>query len=169
MAVLRGAEMVRLPVLPNAAWFFFASSPNFLSLRDDLPAEGSLAATFRAPRLPAALLALGAPALPLFFLPPAVRRLRRFARQVVKQAAVLMKHDVIQWHAYELLWDQQRVRLAVDEATVLDTPVIPAGPLGLVLWVDNQYAALPPDGRVGFGTLANPEAAWVEIAGLEID
>src|SRR5512144_3136865 len=25
----------RIPALPNAAWFFFASAPNYLSLRDD--------------------------------------------------------------------------------------------------------------------------------------
>src|SRR5690606_11855703 len=40
MAVLSGAERLRLPVLPNTAWFFFASPPNYLSLLDDLPAQG---------------------------------------------------------------------------------------------------------------------------------
>jgi hypothetical protein len=37
----------------------------------------------------------------------------------------------------------------------------------LVIWVDNQYVALPPDGRLGFGTLANPPT-WVEIAHLKV-
>jgi hypothetical protein len=60
MAILKGTEMLRLPALPNTAWFFFASPPNYLSLRDDLPAQGALAAVFRSPRLPASLLVLGA-------------------------------------------------------------------------------------------------------------
>jgi hypothetical protein len=34
--------------------------------------------------------------------------------------------------------------------------------------VDNQYAALPPDRSPSFGSLANPEPAWVEIGDLEI-
>jgi len=51
---------------------------------------------------------------------------------------------------------------------VLETEIAPPGPLGLVLWVDNQYAALPPDGRLRYGTLPNPEAAWVELEELEI-
>ncbi|HSS96738.1 MAG TPA: hypothetical protein VLK33_06905, partial [Terriglobales bacterium] len=32
-----GGTAGRLPVLPNAAWFFFASSENYLSLSDDQP------------------------------------------------------------------------------------------------------------------------------------
>ncbi len=51
MGILSQAGGMRLPVLPNAAWFFFASPPNSLSLRDDLPAQGALAATYRSIRL----------------------------------------------------------------------------------------------------------------------
>jgi len=43
MAVLSRAELLRLPALPNAAWFFYAAPPSYLSLRDDLPAQGWLA------------------------------------------------------------------------------------------------------------------------------
>ncbi len=50
-----GGTARRLPALPNAAWFFYASPPNFLAFRDDLPAQGLLAATFRLPLLPAPL------------------------------------------------------------------------------------------------------------------
>jgi len=53
----------------------------------------------------------------------------------------------------------------VDGAEILRTPLAPRGPLGLVLWIDNQYAAWRPDGRLGFGTLANP-AAWLEIENI---
>ncbi len=166
MAILSGAEALRLPALPNAAWFFFASAPNYLSLRDDLPAQGGLAATFRSPRWPSLLLAPGLLALPLLLLPPTARLLRRFAGRFVRQDAVQLKLDPLEWHAYTLEWRADRAIFGVDGETVLDTAVVPRGPLGLVLWVDNQYAALPPDGRLSFGSLANPAPAWIEIAGL---
>jgi hypothetical protein len=56
----------------------------------------------------------------------------------------------------------------VEGKPVLETATAPFGPLGLVLWVDNQYAALAPDGRLGFGTLENTEPAWLDIADLEV-
>jgi hypothetical protein len=36
-----------------------------------------------------------------------------------------------------------------------------------VLWIDNQYAALPPKGRLSFGTLPVPQPAWIEIADIK--
>jgi hypothetical protein len=54
------------------------------------------------------------------------------------------------------------VSFRVDGNPVLETGLVPNGPLGLVMWVDNQYAALPPDGRLSFGNLATEEVAWVE-------
>jgi hypothetical protein len=166
MALLSGAEGLRLPALPNAAWFFFASPPNYLSLRDDLPAQGGLAATFSTPSLPPALLLPAGLALPLLALPPTTRWLRRLARRWVRQDACRLEIDPTQWHAYRLQWQAEQVRFWVDEALVLETAAAPRGPLGLVLWVDNQYAALPPDGRLRFGTLPNPRPAWLEIAEL---
>jgi hypothetical protein len=41
--------------------------------------------------------------------------------------------------------------------------------LGFVLWVDNQYAAFRPDGRVGLGSLEYEQPAWIEISGLVLD
>lgn len=168
MAVVRGAEMLRLPVLPNTAWFFMASPPNALSLRDDMPGRGALAATFRAPHLPSPLLVLGAPALTLLWLKPVRRLLRQAGSQVVRQAAVQMDHDLTAWHHYGLEWLLDRVWLSVDGRAVLETNVAPHGPLGLVLWVDNQYVALPPDRSPRFGTLSNPEPAWMEVGDLQV-
>ena len=39
--------------------------------------------------------------------------------------------------------------------------------LGVVIWIDNQYAALPPDGRLRYGTLENQERAWIEIKNIQ--
>jgi hypothetical protein len=167
-SIFTGVELLRLPALPNTAWFFHGSPPNYLSLRDDLPAEGWTAGVFSAPRLPALLMAFAAPVLPLLLLRPAARLLRRLGRAVVRQSAVQLDFDVQAWHAYGLHWEAEQVDFFVDGEHVLHSPLSPRGPLGLVLWVDNQYACLPPSGGLGFGTLPSPEPAWIEIRDLEI-
>jgi hypothetical protein len=159
MALFSGAEPLRLPTLPNAAWFFFASPYNYLSLRDDLPADGPLAATFRSSRLPAALLPLTVVGLPLLVARPSARLLRKIARRFVRQ----------EWHTFVIDLNQERAFFQVDGEKMLETALVPLGPLGFVLWLDNQYAAFRPDGRVGFGSLENPQPAWIEISGLVLD
>jgi hypothetical protein len=158
-----GGGTRRFPALPNTAWFFFAAPPNYLSFRDDLPAQGFLAATFRSVRLPAPLLAAGGLALPFLLLPGLAGLLRRMARSMVKQSAVQIHCDVTAWHTYELDWSNN-LRLVMDGQTMLETLVAPQGPLGLVVWIDNQYAAFPPGGRLKYGFSANPEPAWIEIS-----
>jgi hypothetical protein len=169
MALFSRVEALRLPTLPNAAWFFFASPPNFLSLRDDLPGQGWLAATFRSAPLPILGPALAALGLPLLAIPPVRRWLRHLGQRLVRQAAVGLSVDPTGWHTYGLDWLPDQVRFRVDGCLLLETPVSPPGPLGLVLWVDNQYAALPAAGRAGWGTLSNSHPAWVEIAGLTVN
>jgi len=167
LTLVKGTQL-RLPILPNAVWYFFASPPNYLSLRDDLPAQGQLATAFRSPlRLPAGLL-LRAPLLALFTLRPLMRYLRRSARRYVHQDAISVDHDPSEWHLYEIDWRSDRVLFRLDGMTILETQVSPIGPLGLVIWVDNQYASLPPDGRIGSGTLANERVAWIELADLKL-
>jgi hypothetical protein len=158
-----GGGSRRLPALPNAAWFFFASPPNYLSLRDDLPAQGALSASFRSPNVPGLLLALSVPVLPLFFLPAAARLLRRLGRRFIQQDAGAMTFDPTEWHAYSIAWNKDLIVFRVDGQQVFDTKMVPSGPLGMVIWVDNQFAALPPNGRLAFGNLDNPKAAWIEI------
>ena len=164
-----GGAARRLPSLPNAAWFFYASPPNYLSLRDDLPAQGFLAATFSSPLLPAALLAGAAPFLPLLGWPWAARRLRPVGRRLVKQDAVQLTIERTEWHHYELDWQPGTTTFKVDGQVVLTTQVSPRGQLGLVLWIDNQYAAFTPQGSLLFGRLPTPETAWVELKDIKVE
>jgi len=164
-----GGGARRLPALPNAAWFFFASEQNHLALRDDLPGSGALAATFCSPAVPSLLLGLGLPALPLLALRPSARGLRRLASKIIQQDATVLQIEPGEWHKYRLEWRPGEVSFVVDEKEALRTPLAPRGPLGLVLWIDNQYAAFPPDGRPRYGFQANAEPAWIEIADLQLD
>jgi hypothetical protein len=73
-----------------------------------------------------------------------------------------------EWHQYELHWRSESVDFCVDGRLVFQSGLSPRPPLGLVIWVDNQYAAWGPDGRLRWGRLANPEPAWLEIRGLSV-
>jgi hypothetical protein len=164
-AVAQGAVRL-LPALPNAAWFFFASEPNYLSFRDDVPAVGQLAGVFRTPHLPVWLFAPAVVLAPLLTLRPAARLLRRVASRLIAEDAVNLVLDPVAWHHYQLGWQADKVAFWVDDDLVFETPTSPRGPLGLVLWIDNQFAAWAPDGMLKYGTLAN-ESAWIEIRGFE--
>ena len=158
----------RFPTFPDAAWFFHASPQNYLSIRDDLPANGFLAATFSSKKVPIALLALASPALALILIPGFAQLVRRSLRDMIQQDATLVHTNVTEWHAYLLEWKPDLVRFSLDGTDILHTSIAPHGPMSLVIWVDNQYAALPPDGRLKYGTIPNPEPAWMEIKNIRL-
>lgn len=89
--------------------------------------------------------------------------------KVIGEDAVRLGVDVIQWHKYKFDWRENGVSFEVDEIQVMKSPLSPKSPLGLVIWIDNQYAAFTPQGKIGFGVLQNPEPAWLEIKDLEIN
>jgi hypothetical protein len=154
----------RLPVLPNAVWFFHASAENHLSFHDHLPGSGFLAQTFRAPKIPSLLLAPGMLALPaLFSRTLACLLLRPVLGTLIREDSLRLDVDESQWHEYRLEWRANGVRFSVDDVRAFESVVSPRGPLGLVIWLDNQYAAFSPDGKIGAGALPTPAAGWLEI------
>lgn len=163
-----GGGQRRFPALPNAAWFFFASVQNYLSFRNDLPAWGALASTFSVASVPAIGMALAAPALPLVALPFMARLARQGLRHTIQQSARQLGINPTEWHTYRLDWLPEQVSFQVDGQAVFDTEVSPRGPLGFVIWVDNQFAAWPPDGRLTVGTLPNTEAVWIEAREISV-
>lgn len=162
-----------LPALPQCAWFFFASPPNHLTVYDDQPGNGALAGviTGQPGRIPAKL--LGLPVLPLGllggWLPSLGRAARRCARDWLAQATQALDLDATAWHTYTIDWQTSGVHLYVDDDLALNTPLSPSAPLGLVLWVDNQFAAWMPQGRIRAGTLPNPDPVWIEARQLSIE
>jgi hypothetical protein len=159
----------RLPALPEAAWFFYASPQSYLSLRDDLPANGLLAATFNSSRISSVLLAVLAPSLVFSLIPGAAQGARRFWRRLVRQDAAQVHTRLAEWHTYRMEWEADQVQFYLDELEIFQTELAPRPPLSLVIWVDNQYAALPPKGRLKYGYLPNPQPAWIEIKDLRLN
>ena len=152
----------RLPTLPNAIWFFGASPENYLSFRDDKPAHGFLAQVFRSPAFHPWLIPAG------LALPFSRKWTRRLLAKVIGEDGSSLGVDTTQWHSYSLHWRADRVSFVVDGLPVLESSVSPEPPLGLVIWIDNQYAAFTPDGKIGFGALANSEPAWLEVKDIEL-
>ena len=158
-----------MPALPQAVWFFHASPQNYLSLRDDMPANGMLMGVFQSARLPVWALLPAFPLLPALLVPPLGRLLRRAARRLVKEDARQLSLDFREWHDYRIVWTPEKTQFDVDGLNCFETSLSPKGRLGLVLWVDNQYAAFRPDGRLSFGTLPAREPAWLEITDFEVE
>jgi hypothetical protein len=156
-----------LPNVPQALWFFGASTQSYLTVDDEQDANGLLAATIAGRRLPTALLALGAPLVLGLAWPATARLLRRAVRVFLKQTAVALPVDASAWHRYEIVWEPDSARFLIDGRVCHETVVLPAPPLALVIWIDNQMMAWPPDGKLRMGTLANPRM-WLDLDALSI-
>lgn len=163
-----GGAVGRLPALPNAAWFFHASPPNHLAFHDDVPAQGFFAGTLRSPAIPALLFAPLAPLLPLLAIRPLSSLVRRLIGRLVRQDGAPLQTEVCQWHTYTLQWTETDVRFFLDDDEALRSRVSPRPPLALVIWIDNQFAAWTPEGRIQWGLLETP-AARLEIADLRVE
>ena len=165
-----GGGMARtLPVLPNAAWFFYGSPEFHLTLHDDLPGAGFQAMAYQYTRLPQLTSLLTIPVLPLLAWSPLARFFRKLARRVIKQAATTISLTDEDWHIYNLQWLSNRVNFTVDNDLVMETTIVPQGPLGLVIWIDNQFFRFNPEGRIGFGFLKTDLAGSLHIRNLLLD
>ena len=164
-----GGTVWRLPAMPNAAWFFFASQENYLAFHDELPGNGAMASVYRSPHIPSLFLAFNLPLLPLLAWPSGAKWLRHRMGQFIRQDAKSLTGDPTSWHDYEINWQKHSVIFSVDGKNVLETKVSPLPPQGLVIWIDNQYAAWPADGRPRYGTLPTPTDSWVEIKDLHLN
>lgn len=130
--------------------------------REGYTANGFLAQTFRSPKFHPRLIPAG------LALPFSRKVTRRLLGKVIADEGTRISVDVTDWHRYRLDWRENRVSFEMDDALVFESPVSPHPPLGLVIWIDNQFAAFTPEGRIGFGVLENPEPAWLEVKDIEI-
>lgn len=156
---------------PNTVWFFYASAPSDMALAEGVSGRGWKAATLNAGRYPTLLIAPAAlAAIALARLPglgrPVMTAARRFAQA---HEALLDDVQLTDWHTYELDWTPGWAGFWVDGVERLRSPAPPRGPLGFVLWIDNQYAIASREGRFGFGLCELKEAQWLEVADVQIE
>lgn len=155
---------------PSVAWFFYASPPSDMALVPGVPGHGWKAATLNMGRWPGLLLAPAAlAAVGLTKVPGLGRPVLDLARRFMRaHEAPLADVALDQWHHYALDWRRDAAVFTVDGVERLRAPAPPAGPLGCVLWIDNQYAVASLEGRFGFGVLPLPEAQWLEVEALTV-
>jgi len=170
-AVGLGAEgsRRRLPAPPQALWFFYGSPPNDMALAG-MTGPGWRAASLRSPAWPAAVfLPAGAIAWAISWLPLIRQPLLSLGARAISAAEAPLAVGLDDWHSYRLTWRGDRADFWVDEAHVLTAPSPPAGPLGFVAWIDNQYAVASFDAPIRFGVLETAGAQMLEIERLAIE
>jgi hypothetical protein len=159
----------RMPTLPRALWFFFASPPSNMALARGVPGHGWKAATIDAQRAAFLALAPSAPiALPLMHSAWFYARLWPIAQRALGVNEALVDTEMRDWHDYVVDWNAQHVRFAVDGQEVLLAQPAPKGPLGLVLWLDNQAMVVTPQGRIRHSLVSRSSQQWLEIETLTI-
>jgi hypothetical protein len=159
----------RLPALPRAVWFFYGSPPSNMKLDLDTPGCGWKVAAIDALR-PAALL-LAPFALPIVLLMnvrPLYRRVWPAIQRALHIREAAIEAEMTGWHTYALEWGVERTRFSVDGELVLEGAPSPRGPLGFVMWLDNQYMVATPQGRFRWGVLDVPDRQWMEVDELVI-
>lgn len=163
-------ESRRAPALPRALWFFYASPPSHMKLDLRTPGCGWKAATIDAGRWPFLLLAPTIPlAVPLMRLPALYRQLWPTGQRAIGVSEALVDAPMTAWHTYAIHWGTRRARFLVDDALVLDCATPPRGPLGLVLWLDNQAMVVTPQGRLRHGLLEKQGEQWLELASVVVE
>ncbi len=159
----------RLPAPPRALWFFFGSPPNDFSFVPGGTGFGWRAMSIDTPAIPSIALAPLAASAVLF------SRLRFLRRRVLRAVIgrVLASERMLdarldEWHAYSIEWEALRAIFRVDGQIVLEA-VPPRSPLGLVIWIDNQFAVVSPEKGFAFGTIPTSAEQWLEIQGLTLE
>jgi hypothetical protein len=159
----------RWPALPRVIWFFYASPPSNMKLDLHTPGHGWKAATLDAMRWPFFALLPTAPlAVPLMNISSLYNLFWPIGQKAIHVSEALVPVEMTEWHTYTLGWQPKTARFTVDGQTVLACQSPPRGPLGFVLWLDNQYMVITPWGSLKYGLLAAPGRQWLEVENLSI-
>lgn len=155
--------------LPKAIWFFYGSPPNEMRLAYGIAGNGWKAATFDATRWQ--FLAL-LPTAPIGVLLMRIPFLYRYLWPVGQRAIGVHEYPLdsdllAQEHTYTIEWRQDRVQFWVDDKSVLEANIRVRGPLGFIAWIDNQYAVVTPQGKLGAGLVEVKTSQSLIVSQLE--
>jgi len=160
---------LRRLALPQALWFFYAGPDSDMPLAMHQPGWGWKASTIDTSTsrflASAPLFALTSP---FFRAPRLYRSLWPSVQKAAGIAEKLIPAPMTEWHVYTIDWQRARVRFYLDGRLLLESDHAPAGPLGLVIWIDNQFLQFAPWGRIRWGLLKKEEAQRLEIDWLAV-
>jgi len=160
----------RLPALPRAIWFFHASQPSDIKLDLDLLGHGWKAATVDAMRPAALLLApVALPAVLLMKIRLVYRALWPPIQHAIHVSETMVQVSMKEWHVYVIEWGTRHAHFFVDGQLVAGPVPSPRGPLGFVMWIDNQYMVTTPQGRLGWGVLEITDRQWMEVEHFAVE
>jgi len=160
----------RMPALPRALWFFYSSPPSDMKLDLDVPGAGWKAATIDAARPAAFLLVpLALPAAVLMNLPQLYRACWPPIQKALNIREALVGVAMTEWHTYVIEWGVEHATFLVDGRPVIESAPAPRGPLGFVMWLDNQMMVVKPWGRFRWGLLETPGRQWLEVERLLVE
>ena len=153
----------RTPTLPRAVWFFYGSPPSDMRLALDTPGYGWKAATIDALR-PATplMLASAIAAVPLMNSERLYRRIWPHYQRALRVCEQIAPAAMDAWHAYSIEWEATRARFSIDGREIMACAGAPAGPLGLVIWLDNQYLVARALGPAALGAAGD---GWPAVVG----
>jgi hypothetical protein len=157
----------RIPVAPQALWFFYASTHSDLSMGAGGGGHGWTAMVVAFRRLPAFLLYPGLLSVYALARIPGLREpLFHLGRGAVRLSTKPLPESLEAWHSYALEWRPTGVRFLVDGDLRLETAHAPRPPLGFVAWIDNQFMCASPAAGLSFGTVPTEVEQWLEIESL---
>jgi hypothetical protein len=81
----------------------------------------------------------------------------------IQEDAVNVAADAREWHLYRIEWTETLTVFMIDGRVILGTRLAPCPPLGLIIWIDNQFAGFDPQGRLSWGVEACATESWLEI------
>ena len=99
---------------------------------------------------------------PLLRAPRLYRSLWPSVQKAAGIAEKLIPAPMTEWHVYTIDWQRAGVSFYLDGRLLLESDHAPAGPLGLVIWIDNQFLQFAPWGRIRWGLVQKEEA---QVAG----
>lgn len=166
----QGGAARRIPALPQALWYFYGSKENDLALEPQSAPHGWKATSlFFPPYHPLIAGPIAAMAFLLLRMGIARRRIIDRAFQTAHAKEKLLSVSLADWHEYTIQWTTDAAKFIVDNQMIFITDSPPQGPLGFVVWIDNQYAVLSRRQGIRFGIIPTVEEQWLDIADLEID
>ncbi len=156
-------------MLPEAIWFFYASTPSNMALVPGIPGWGWKAQVVHSMKLSSLAASVPLAATIAFgLLTGKTRPAARWMQKVSGAYEAILPVEMNEWHTYTLKWQHDEALFWVDDQLVLRSPHSPTRPLGFVAWLDNQYAVATPRGVLRFGTVdSGPQ--WLELESVKIE